>query len=70
MCTLCERFPALHPFTIRKERFRIVVSIFKDAKRDADRNSLKNANGGTRPPDGSFIMNGTLYKPAQNDDWF
>lgn len=47
-----------------------MISIFKDAKRDADKNSLKKANGGTKPPDGSFIMNGTLYKPAQNDDWF
>lgn len=70
MCSLCDAFPALSPFAIRKERFRIVVSVFKDARREAEKNRLKNANGGTRPPDGSFMLNGTLYKPAENDDWF
>lgn len=70
MCVLCERFPALSPFSIRREPFRIVVSILKDAKRETERKEIAKMNGGEKPPTGSFVMGGTLYKPAQNDDWF
>lgn len=70
MCSLCDRFPALSPFTIRRERFRDVMSVFVDAKREAEGRAVTKANGGTKPPDGSFMVGGTLYKPAQNDDWY
>ena len=38
-----------------------------------DRNSRGEKSGGKgkdKVPEGSFVCNGTLYKPAQNDDWY
>lgn len=66
---MCERFPALSPFSVRHERFRDVLRIFVNmAGYDKEKN-LHKANGGGAVPEGSFMLNGTLYKPAQNDDW-
>ena len=46
------------------------MSILKDAKRETERKETEKMNGGEKPPTGSFVIGGTLYKPAQNDDWF
>jgi hypothetical protein len=35
-----------------------------------DRNDGKSKDKKKKVPEGSFVCNGTLYKPAQNDDWY
>ena len=67
---LCDRFPALSPFSVRRERFSDVIGLYGDLKHEAEKAEMKKVNGEQKPPDGSFMLNGTLYKPAQNDDWF
>lgn len=67
---LCEMFPALSPFDVNKQRFHDVLILFEDLKQKRSSEGLKSANGGAKPPEGSFMLNGTLYRPAQNDDWY
>ena len=67
--SLCENFPALSPFTMYRERFHDVIVLFEDMKNDWERRAMIKANSGKPVPEGSFMLNGTLYKPAQNDDW-
>lgn len=67
---LCKAFPALTPFSVRREKYREVITTYK---RMIDRNSRDTKSGGKgkgKVPEGSFVCNGTLYKPAQNDDWY
>ena len=64
---LCERFPALSPFSVDRERFRDVVAMFVDLKHNAEK---RGAADPERPPEGSFTMGGTLYVPAKDDDWY
>lgn len=55
---------------VRREKYREVITTYK---RMIDRNSRGEKSGGKgkdKVPEGSFVCNGTLYKPAQNDDWY
>lgn len=67
---LCNRFPALTPFMVYGKRFHDVVTLFEDLRQENEAQEQRKANGGKKPPDGSYVMNGVLYKPAQNDDWW
>lgn len=62
---LCDRFHALSPFTVQRERLCDVVELFIDLQSEIGRKNKENA-----PPEGSFRIGNTLYKPAQNDDWY
>lgn len=66
----CTRFPGLSPFAVYRERFHDVLCLFADLKQEHNEKSLRNANGGKMPPEGSFLRGNTLYIPAQNDDWY
>jgi hypothetical protein len=70
LCNLSDRFPALSPFSLRRERLTEVVSIYADTAHFAVIQRLTKANGGVRPPEGSFMIGNTLYKPATDDDWY
>lgn len=64
---LCERFPALDPFRVRSQKFHDVLLIFRRLNRKS------NAQGGgstENAPVGSYVKNGVLHRPAQNDDWY
>ena len=67
---LCDRFPALSPFSVRRERLHDVLAAFVKMRRYDTEKSLCKANGGKPAPEGSFMRGSTLYVPAQNDDWF
>lgn len=62
---LCDRFRALSPFSVQRERFCDVVELFIDLQSEIGRKNKENT-----PPEGSFKIGNTLYKPAQNDDWY
>lgn len=65
---LCSRYPALTPFSVRRERFHDVVMLYIRTirhERMAEETKQK-----AEMPDGSFELNGILYKPAENDDWY
>lgn len=59
---LCERFPALDPFRVRAQRFHDVLLIFRRLK---NKSEIKE-----RLPEGATVKNGTIRRPAQNDDWY
>ena len=61
---LCQRFPALSPFSIYREAFHDVVSLFEDLKQNlkSETGNLKSAN--------TMIIDGQVYTEAQNDDWY
>ncbi len=61
---LCQRFPALSPFAVYRERFHDVLILFEDLKQN------NTGKGEDELPAGSFELNGTVYVPAQNDDWY
>jgi hypothetical protein len=61
---LCERFPALTPFSVSRESFHDVIALFEDLKQN------NTGKGEDELPAGSFELNGTVYVPAQNDDWY
>lgn len=64
---LCGEFPALSPFSIRREKFSLVVSLLRRSKQYR-KGSDPNTDAGT--PDGSFELNGMTYIPANNDNWY
>jgi hypothetical protein len=68
--SICARFPAMSPFDVYRERFCDVIQLFVDMIAEHSTEKLRKANGGTKPPEGSFVRGNTLYIPAQNDDWF
>lgn len=61
---LCQRFPALSPFSIYREAFHDVVSLFEDLKQNlkSETGNLKSAN--------TMKIGGQVYVEAQNDDWY
>lgn len=63
---MCQRFPALSPFTVYREKFHDVVSLFEDLKQTlkSETGNLKSANAKT------MVINGQVYTEAQNDDWY
>lgn len=63
---LCQGFPALTPFTVGRETLHDVVCLFVDLKQNKERQNASVPGA----PDGSFELNGTLFVPAQNDDWY
>ena len=56
---------------VRREKYREVITTYK---RMIDQNNRRGGKSGSKGkdkvPEGSFVCNGTLYKPAQNDDWY
>jgi hypothetical protein len=67
---LCSRFPGLTPFSVYRESFHDVLSLFADLKQEQETAAIQKANNGIKPPDGSFMRGNTLYIPSQNDDWY
>lgn len=63
---LCEGFPAMTPFSVSRERLHDVVCLFEDLKQNKERKAAATPGA----PAGSFMQGGTLYIPAQNDDWY
>ena len=61
---MCQRFPALSPFSIYREAFHDVVSLFEDLKQNLkyETGNLKSAN--------TMKIGGQVYVEAQNDDWY
>jgi hypothetical protein len=59
--TLCQRFPALSPFAVYRERFHDVLILFEDLKQN-----LKSAKGTAK----TMVIDGQVYTEAQNDDWY
>jgi hypothetical protein len=67
---ICERFPALSPFAVYRERFADVLTLFADLRKEMEQKEMKKATGGSKAPPGSYMQGGTLYVPAKNDDWY
>ena len=71
---MCERFPALSPFSVRKERFYDFVVVLGNVIDHTKRQPLKDENGNPLPKGSRIVKdkNGKvirIMKPAQNDDW-
>lgn len=63
--SLCDRFPALHPFAVRRERWSNVILIYRRLL------TLRTPEpGANAPASGAFEHNGTVWKPSQSDDWW
>lgn len=58
---LCQRFPALSPFAVYRERFHDVLILFEDLKQN-----LKSVKGTAK----TMVIDGQVYTEAQNDDWY
>lgn len=67
---LCGCFPALTPFSVRRERFRDVLTLFVRCTMRTKREQMRKLNGGRATPAGSFTIGKTLYTPATGDDWY
>ena len=63
---LCDRFVALTPFQVRREAFHEVLSIYIRLIGQTERKKPESE----KTPEGSFVIGDTLFKPAQNDDWW
>lgn len=63
---LCDRFTALTPFAVRRESFHEVLSIYVRLVGQSERKKPDSE----KIPAGSFVIGDTLYKPAENDDWW
>lgn len=61
--TLCERFPALTPFEIRKQRAYEVFLLVRRLNTQPKKEQPKNATPGTT------VKNGEIRRPA-SDDWY
>jgi hypothetical protein len=57
---LCDRFPALDPFTVRAQRFHDVLLVFRRLYEQAEHNKKH----------GTTVKNGVIRRPAKNDDWY
>ena len=67
---LCNRFPAMTPLTLRRERFWEVVRLWLRLMRYTNAELMKSLNDGEKPPEGSFVIGNTLYTPAKDDGWY
>lgn len=61
---LCEKFPALSPFAVYRERFHDVMILFEDLKQN------RIAEGGASESAQTMLIGGQVYTEAQNDDWY
>jgi hypothetical protein len=55
---LCDKFVALSPFTVRRERFHDVLLTYSRLANHAKKEKKKTTKSGI------------IRRPAQNDDWF
>ena len=62
---LCDRFPALSPFSVRRERWHEVLLIYRRLL-TLRMPGAEQVSAGT----GEFEHNGTVWKPASSDDWW
>lgn len=62
---LCDRFPALSPFSVRRERWHEVLLIYGRllTLRVPEPAQAASASG-------AFERNGTVWKPSTSDDWW
>jgi len=63
---LCDRFPSLNPFAVRRERFHDVILIFI-------RQIEKNHRSGKTNREQEFTTKGgqkVIRREANNDDWY
>ena len=67
---LCSRFPALSPFSVRRESFHDVLTVYIRLLLQTARLPEQNGEKKDEIPEGAFVIGNTLYKPAQNDDWW
>jgi hypothetical protein len=63
---LCEKFPALSPFSVRRERFHEVILIFS---RQIEKNQRSGKNG---KEEKVVTKNGekVIRRRATKDDWY
>lgn len=61
---LCDRFPALDPFSVRAQRFHDVLLIFRRINEQGKRKDKGKTS------DGVTVKNGVIRRPAKNDDWY
>jgi hypothetical protein len=58
--SLCDRFLALDPFKVRKERFHEVLLVFSRTVEQTKRTKK----------DKTKTKDGVIRRPAKNDDWW
>ena len=58
---LCNRFWGLEPFKVRSQRFHDVLLIFRRLNHKSQVEEKKN---------GVKLKDGTIRRPARNDDWY
>ena len=59
---LCERFPSLSPFDVRKQKFSDVFLLYRRMVNLNKRNEEKNGK--------VEVIGGKLYVESKNDDWW
>lgn len=83
---LCENFPGLSPFAVRRENFHEVVTMFVrliDHRQRTKTNSDENGNDrGKKQPEHKYsggylhgnkttrLPNGMIRRPARDDSWY
>ena len=83
---LCENFPGLSPFAVRRENFHEVVTMFVrliDHRQRTKTNSDENSNDrGKKQPEHKYsggylhgnkttrLPNGMIRRPARDDSWY
>ena len=82
---LCENFPGLSPFAVRRENFHEVVTMFVrliDHRQRTKTNSDNNSDRGKKQPEHKYsggylhgnkttrLPNGMIRRPARDDSWY
>lgn len=82
---LCENFPGLSPFAVRRENFHEVVTMFVrliDHRQRTKVNSDNNSDRGKKQPEHKYsggylhgnsvtrLPNGMIRRPARDDSWY
>lgn len=82
---LCENFPGLTPFAVRRENFHEVVTMFVRLIDHRQRTKTKDENSsdrGKKQPEHKYsggylhgnkttiLPNGMIHRPARDDSWY
>lgn len=72
--TMCDRFPSLSPFTLRREKFREMIVVLGRTIDHAKRQPLKDEQGNPLPKGSRIVRdkNGKIIRimrPATSDSW-
>lgn len=61
--TICERFPALSPFQVRRASVYEVCLLTKRLNEYSRKKGIRNGNAG-------MARDGVIRRPARDDSWF